>query len=150
MRRAQLALLRYGHIEQRIEDWAASGARLGIEYRYPLLDRRLLEFVLGLPPEQFRSGPWNRCVMRRALDGILPREICWNPSKSEVAGTAAAKVASREALATVRDHLVARTGPLTRARYVDMPRLLAALDSEALETLRHRAKLQVALQILDW
>ena len=150
VRHAQLALLRYGHIEQRIEDWAASGARLGIEYRYPLLDRRLLEFVLGLPPEQFRSGPWNRCVMRRALDGILPREICWNPSKSEVAGTAAAKVASREALATVRDHLVARTGPLTRARYVDMPRLLAALDSEALETLRHRAKLQVALQILDW
>ena len=149
VRRFQLALLRHGHLERRIEDWAASGARLGIVYRYPLLDRRLIEFALGLPSEQFRSGPWNRCVMRRALDGILPREICWNPSKREVA-LAAAEDGRRAAFATIRDHLVARTGPLTRSRYVDMPRLIAALDPQALETSRHGAKLLIALQILDW
>lgn len=149
VRRAQLGLLRHGHIEDRIEDWAASGARLGLAYRYPLLDRRLLEFALGLPPEQFRRGHWNRCVMRRAFDGILPREICWNPSKREVA-THVPKGASREALATIRDHLVARTGRLARAKYVDMPRLLAALQGEASESRRHAMKLQAALQILDW
>lgn len=32
-----------------MEGWAASGARPGIEYAHPLLDRRVLEFALGLP-----------------------------------------------------------------------------------------------------
>lgn len=53
VRHSMLQNLRRGYLVQRIEDWAASGARRGIEYRYPLLDRRLLEFALGLPPEQF-------------------------------------------------------------------------------------------------
>ena len=56
VRRTQARLLRSGHLCQRIEGWAASGARHGIAYRYPLLDRRLLELALGLPPEQFRRG----------------------------------------------------------------------------------------------
>ncbi len=42
-RRTQLRLLRGGHLSKRLEGWA-SGAARGIEYRYPLLDRRLLEW----------------------------------------------------------------------------------------------------------
>ncbi len=70
-RRTQLWLLRDGHLSERMEGWAASGARRGIEYRYPLLDRRLLEFVLGLPPEQFRHGQRGRWLMHRAFDPVL-------------------------------------------------------------------------------
>ena len=77
-----------------MEGWAASGARRGIEYRYPLLDRRLLELALGLPPGQFRRGRWGRWLMRHALGAchagssircfpaegpVLPPEVCWNP-----------------------------------------------------------------------
>ena len=63
----QLHLLQLGHLGTRIDGWTASGARRGIEYRYPLLDRRVLEFALGLPPEQFRRGRWSRWLMRHAV-----------------------------------------------------------------------------------
>ena len=57
VRHAQLRLLRSGHLGERMEGWAASGARRGIEYRYPLLDRRLLEFALGLRGDLQRRLP---------------------------------------------------------------------------------------------
>ena len=83
VRDVQVHLLRGGWLSDRMEEWAASGARHGIEYRYPLLDRRVLEFALSLPAEQYRRGRWSRWLMRRALDPVLPREVCWNPSKED-------------------------------------------------------------------
>ena len=40
-----------------------------MEYHYPLLDRRLLEFALGLPPEQFKRGRW---TLFRAKPQLMP------------------------------------------------------------------------------
>ncbi|MCY4602422.1 MAG: asparagine synthase-related protein, partial [Acidobacteria bacterium] len=85
VRRVQLWLLERGHLSERMEVWAASGECRGIEYRHPLLDRRVLEFALALPPEQFRRGRWSRWLMRRALDPVLPPEVCWNTDKAEPA-----------------------------------------------------------------
>ena len=68
VRAMQLYLLQKGYLSRRMEGWAASGAHHGIEYRYPLLDRRVLEFALGLPPEQYRRGRWSRCA-----DAARPR-----------------------------------------------------------------------------
>ena len=147
VRYLQLRLLRSGHLGERMEGWAASGARRGIEYRYPLLDRRLLEFALGLPPEQFRRGRWNRWLMRHALgaalrgappgtsaDGpVLPPEICWNRSKADLARVDAALDAFAEALPVLRREL-RRRAP-ARACYVDMPRLLDGLDADLLAML---------------
>ena len=70
---------------EHIKGWAASGARRGIEYRYPLLDRRLLELALGLPPEQFRRGRWGRRLMRYGLRAVLPCDVCWNRLKRDPA-----------------------------------------------------------------
>ena len=70
---------------ERIKGWAASGARRGIEYRYPLLDRWLLELALGLPPEQFRRGRWGRWLMRYGLRAVLPCDVCWNRLKRDPA-----------------------------------------------------------------
>ncbi len=146
----QLALLGHGHLAQRIEDWAASGARRGIEYRYPLLDRRLLEFALGLPPEQFRRGRWGRWLMRHALRDALPASVCWHPSKREVARPGPSDPVLAGVLAAVRRRLAARAGPPSRARYVDMPRLLRRLDAPGPGPIRQPGKLQAALQFLDW
>ncbi|MFO8079877.1 MAG: asparagine synthase-related protein, partial [Armatimonadota bacterium] len=41
----------------------------GIEYRYPLTDRRLLEFVLGVPPEILWGDGRPRYLSRAALAG---------------------------------------------------------------------------------
>ncbi len=50
-------------------------ARFGIEIRHPFLDRRLVEFLMALPPEQLCSRQWPKAVLRRAMQGILPESI---------------------------------------------------------------------------
>jgi phage baseplate assembly protein gpV len=50
----QVQRLTMGHLQARMEVWASQGAQDGIEYRYPLLDRRVLEFCLGAPARVLR------------------------------------------------------------------------------------------------
>ena len=150
VRRTQLWLLQAGHLAERIEGWAAGGVRHGIEYRYPLLDRRLLEFALGLPPEQFRHGGWSRWLMRRALAPMLPAEVCWHPGKTDPARVGAFVAAFVGALPVVRRTLEARAEPPSRARYIDMPRLLERLDAERFRAEPHVAPIRAALQLLDF
>lgn len=49
----KLELYKYGHIHRRIESWLVSGMEKRIEYCYPLLDKRIVEFAVGIPPELF-------------------------------------------------------------------------------------------------
>ena len=45
------------------------------EYRYPMLDKDLVEFLFSIPPEQLVQPGRRRAMMRRALRGIVPDEI---------------------------------------------------------------------------
>ena len=54
----------------------------GLELRHPFLDRRLIEFCLGLPSEQRLRDGWNRLIQRNAMAGILPEAVRWRRSKS--------------------------------------------------------------------
>jgi len=48
---------------------------LGIEWRLPFLDRRLIDFLLSLPARlRFRNG-LIKFILREALQGILPEEV---------------------------------------------------------------------------
>ena len=129
VRGIQMALLHGGHLAERMEGWAASGGRRGIEYRYPLLDRRLLEFALGLPPEQFRRGKERRWLMRNTLRTVLPPEVCWHPSKLDPARSDAMADAVCAVLPEIQAQLAAR--PPRRAKYVDMPILGKCLADPA-------------------
>jgi asparagine synthase (glutamine-hydrolysing) len=58
--------------------WQELGAGFGMEVRDPTLDKRLLEFCLAIPDDQhFRNG-WNRWLLRRALEGLLPPTVLGN------------------------------------------------------------------------
>jgi len=57
-------------------------ALFGIERRHPFFDRRLVEFCLALPPEQKMQQGWTRLIARRAMTGILPKEIQWRAGKT--------------------------------------------------------------------
>ena len=151
VRRIQLHLLQSWHLSERMEAWAAGGARHGLEYRYPLLDRRVLEFALGLPPGQFRRGRWSRWLMRRALAGAaLPPEVCWNPGKDDPARSEPLRETMEEALVAVGGELAARAAPPSRAGYVDMPRLLERLDGAEIRGRRRLAPIFRALVLLDF
>jgi asparagine synthase (glutamine-hydrolysing) len=83
----QCARLNMGHLTRRLEDWTTNGARHHLVYRYPLLDRRIVEFGLGVPSAQLCRQGNTRALMRRAGEGILPAAMPWHPSKHEPAAT---------------------------------------------------------------
>ena len=83
VREAQLEKLQRGYVTERIESWATEQPDLQIEYRYPLLDQRIIEFGLGLPPEMFLHHGKNRYLFRQAMTGILPPNVQWHNSKQE-------------------------------------------------------------------
>ena len=156
VRRTQLWLLQGGPrqggvLSSFLERLARQGAPHGIEHRYPLLDRRLLEFALGLPPTQFRRGRWNRWLMRSALAPILPSEVVWNRSKDAPILYEQEAETETEALPLIRREVAARIGTLDRARYVDVPRLLESLEARRFRSPRGlwSAQIRSALHVLD-
>lgn len=46
-----------------------------LEYRYPFLDKDLIRFLFSIPRNQILRPGRRRSLMRRALRGIVPREI---------------------------------------------------------------------------
>ena len=150
VRRAMLALLDSAHLSARIEGWHANAARHDIEYRYPLLDRRVLEFALGLPPDQFRRGRWNRLLMRHALRTVLPAEVCWHTSKMEPARVDTLLGAQVLALPAIAEELARRATPPSRATYVDMNQLLASLSAARIRAGHRNTQVCNALRFLDW
>jgi asparagine synthase (glutamine-hydrolysing) len=46
-----------------------------LEYRYPYLDRHLVEFIFSIPRRQLVEPGRRRSLMRRALKNIVPEEI---------------------------------------------------------------------------
>lgn len=155
VRRAQLQALQWPVLAAVLESNALDGAVNGMAFRFPLLDRRLLEFVLGLPPEQFRRGPWNRYLMRAALAGehgpegpVLPPEIAWRKSKVTPIASDLLDTALDGAVPLIRRRLQASKQP-SRAGYVDMARLNACLAPGAMHR-SQRVPCIRALSFLDF
>jgi asparagine synthase (glutamine-hydrolysing) len=120
VRRAQIARLTWGHLQYRMESWAAHGADLGITYRYPLLDRRIIEFALSIPDHLYFQDGWKRWLYRTAMEGILPDEVRWNPNKHDTAMSAMLRQSRPGAQALMAQRAAQRRDN----PYVDIDRLL--------------------------
>ncbi|NLD64884.1 MAG: hypothetical protein GX646_13430 [Bacteroidales bacterium] len=57
------------------EEWDCESSYFDVEITYPLADRRLVEFLLGLPVEYFLADGLPRGLIRISMEGILPEEI---------------------------------------------------------------------------
>jgi asparagine synthase (glutamine-hydrolysing) len=64
------------------------------EWRYPYLDRCLLEFLLAVPRQQLVRPGRRRSLMRRALVGVVPEEILERRRKGYVSRSSLARTAS--------------------------------------------------------
>lgn len=64
-----------GHIGMRMETWDAWARPYGFRYRYPLVDRRILEFALAIPTEMLFLGERPRGLALAALGDALPPNI---------------------------------------------------------------------------
>jgi asparagine synthase (glutamine-hydrolysing) len=78
-----LRLLRFYHLQERCESWSINGFRRGVEYRYPLLDRRIIEYMLRVPSELLCKTDHFRPLLREISEDILPDEVRWNKYKND-------------------------------------------------------------------
>ena len=65
----------------RLEASALFAATYGIEYRYPLFDRQLIQQFLHTPSIEKGRGGMGRYLHRRAVSGRIPDSIAWQQSK---------------------------------------------------------------------
>ncbi len=82
-RQLHMRLLRFYHLQERCESWARLGYREGIEYRYPLLDKRIIEYMLKIPSELLCKTDHFRPLLREISEGILPDEVRWQWDKND-------------------------------------------------------------------
>jgi asparagine synthase (glutamine-hydrolysing) len=76
-----LGLLRFYHLQERCETEAVNGFRYGVEYRYPLLDKRIVEYMLKVPSHLLARKEFRRPVLREISQGIVPEEVRWHWQK---------------------------------------------------------------------
>jgi asparagine synthase (glutamine-hydrolysing) len=74
-RKNRYELMTSPHIAFRAEDWALRGARHGLAFAFPLLDRRVVEYALSLPSEMFIHGGFRRRPFREAMCDVLPDKL---------------------------------------------------------------------------
>ncbi|MFH0783406.1 MAG: asparagine synthase-related protein [Pseudomonadota bacterium] len=55
-----------------------------IEPRHPLLDKRLIDFYMGLPWNQFMREGWSKYLFRRVAEQFVPKEVCWRAGKEHM------------------------------------------------------------------
>jgi len=83
-RTAHAAAFNSGGMASVLEIFDKIAARNGLTHRHPFWDRRLIEFCVGLPPDQIIRNGWGRWILREAMEDILPPSIQWRPDKANL------------------------------------------------------------------
>jgi len=78
-----LNLLELRFLPERIDSWAINAEKYGLEYKYPLLDKDVLEFWFTIPVEHTYKNFHPRLLFREAMKGILMDKIRLRSDKSE-------------------------------------------------------------------
>jgi asparagine synthase (glutamine-hydrolysing) len=89
-----------GHIGMRMETWAAWARPFGFRYRYPLTDRRILEFAMSIPREALFMDDRPRGLALAALADTLPPNIM----KYDVANEKLRETTRHKAWLLIADH----------------------------------------------
>jgi len=66
-------------LAQRCESTTIAASHYGVLYRYPLLDIRLLQYMISLPPHMLYQDGMNRYIFRKTIENWLPKKIAWQP-----------------------------------------------------------------------
>jgi asparagine synthase (glutamine-hydrolysing) len=68
-------------VPTRMENCTLMAAGRKIEYRWPLLDIRLVRLFLSIPSEENYYRGMGRYLHRRAIDGVVPKLVAWKQGK---------------------------------------------------------------------
>jgi asparagine synthase (glutamine-hydrolysing) len=101
--------------------------RFGFTHCDPTADRRLIEFCLAIPNEQFLLHGENRSLIRRAMQGILPDIVRLERRKGlQAADWSRHMIAARPDIEAEIERL--ERSPLAKA-CLDLPRLRRLVDN---------------------
>lgn len=75
-----------GLSQKSFENYNHMSAAFSMEFRHPFFDKRMVELCYALPLEQKFKNGWDRIILRRAMENILPKNIQWRKSKSDLSG----------------------------------------------------------------
>ena len=107
--------------------WQEMGAAFSMDAVDPTVDKRLVEFCLGIPNDQYVRDGKERFLIRRAFEGILPEEVLWNPRR----GLQAADIGPRfvRNLAETERALTRIENTALAMELVDVPKMRCVLQS---------------------
>jgi len=125
------------------------GAAFGMEARQPAMDKRLIEFCLGIPQNQHTRDGQDRLLIRRAMKGLMPDKVLWYKQR----GIQSADIGSR--IRVHRDEIGVTLEELRASNmaqyYLDLPYMTELFkginDSLDLTTLSSASKLFKGLTI---
>lgn len=129
-RRMQEVLLELGHLNLRAESWNDHGANLNIEYRFPVLDRRVVEFSLGGPDWLFFNNGWKRYAFRKSMEGLVPADAQWKKRKGDPAMVAGMAGQTEPAKKLQRLAILAREPHVRAAGLLDYDAFLDGYDND--------------------
>jgi asparagine synthase (glutamine-hydrolysing) len=116
------------------------------EYRYPYLDRDLVDFLHGIPREVLIRPGRRRLLMRRALKEIVPNEIIERKRKAFISRTPVAELRA----AQERIEQLFFSSELAKHGLIDRDRFIEAFRAELGGNLRWLGHLKKAIEIELW
>ena len=80
----QVGMIYTYHLSERTEYWAVAGYKNGVTYRYPLLDKRIIEYMLKVSSKLLvKDSIYTRIILREITEGLLPDSIRWRVGKGD-------------------------------------------------------------------
>lgn len=122
--------------------WQETGAGHGIEIRDPTADKRVLEFCLAIPDNQYVRNGQDRWLIRRAMRGRMPPLVLDNHKRGLQAADIGRRVLDHydEAAAALQD---LKNSALAN-HYLDLP-----LMRSSLENTRNRLDIRSSREVGD-
>jgi asparagine synthase (glutamine-hydrolysing) len=116
------------------------------EYRFPYLDRDLVDFLHRVPRERLVQPGRRRLLMRRALRGIVPEEVLERKRKAFVSHGPLSHLrdARKKVEALFADPLVAKYD------FIDRRQFLSAIDTELVGEMKWISHLTKAIDVELW
>jgi asparagine synthase (glutamine-hydrolysing) len=115
------------HCYSEMADWYAKlRATFGVDIRTPAFDRRIVEFCIGIPEDQYLRKGCDRWLIRRAMKGRLPDAVLYkNKYGAQATDWYPRLTRERHLIAAKVKRLVANDDV---ASILDLQRLTAILD----------------------
>jgi asparagine synthase (glutamine-hydrolysing) len=135
---AVLYLLGRPYLPTRLENCSSAAAAYGIEYKWPLLDRRLIQQWLSTPTV-WKTGATSigRYLHRAAVDGVCSPEVAWKQSKDMGMSANMALHAQADNSALFKEVLnMLDDLPSALRDLLDVPRLRVSAETGLLENWR--------------